>query len=73
MLWLWHRPVAMAPIRLLDWESPYAMGAALEKAKDNKIKNKNKIKKTVKNLTCLIIGLQKERLEKLGNKHYLMR
>ena len=29
-LWLWHRPVAADPIRLLAWEPPYAMGAALK-------------------------------------------
>ena len=34
----------MAPIRPLAWESPYAMGVALEKAKRQKNKNK-KIKK----------------------------
>ena len=33
LLWLWRRPVAMVPIRPLAWEPPYAMGAALEKAK----------------------------------------
>ena len=33
LLWLWHRPAATAPIRPLGWESPYAAGAALEKAK----------------------------------------
>ena len=33
LLWLWCRPVAMAPIRPLAWERPYAAGAALEKAK----------------------------------------
>ena len=33
LLWLWHRPVARGPIRPLAWESPYAMGAAQEKAK----------------------------------------
>ena len=33
LLWLWHRPVATAPIRLLAWEPPYAVGAALEKTK----------------------------------------
>ena len=37
LLWLWRRPVAMAPIRPLAWEPPYAMGAALEKAKRQKI------------------------------------
>ena len=33
MLWLWRRPAATAPIRPLAWEPPYAVGAALEKAK----------------------------------------
>ena len=36
LLWLWHRPVATAPIRPLAWEPPYAMGAALEKGKKHK-------------------------------------
>ena len=27
-LWLWHRPVAAAPIWPLTWEPPYDMGAA---------------------------------------------
>ena len=36
LLWLWGRPAARAPIRPLAWESPYATGAALEKAKTNK-------------------------------------
>ena len=38
-LWLWHRPVAIAPIRPLAWEPPYATGAAL---KDKKTKKKKK-------------------------------
>ena len=33
LLWFWHRPVAAALIGLLAWEPPYALGAALEKAK----------------------------------------
>ena len=33
LLWLWCRPAAVAPIRPLAWEPPYAMGAALEKEK----------------------------------------
>ena len=36
LLWLWHRPVATAPIRPLAWEPPYASGAAQEKAKRQK-------------------------------------
>ena len=31
LLWLWHRPAAVAPIGPLTWEPPYAMGAALKK------------------------------------------
>ena len=36
-LWLWCRPAATAPIRPLAWEPPYAVEAALEKAKRPKI------------------------------------
>ena len=39
-LWLWHRPVATAPIRPLAWEPPYAMGVAPGKRqKDKKKRN----------------------------------
>ncbi len=40
MLWLWHRPVATAPIRPLAWEPAYAAGAAQEIAKKDKKKKK---------------------------------
>ena len=44
LLWLWHSLTATSPIRPLTWESPYAMGAALEKTKDeNKQKKPNSI------------------------------
>ena len=33
MLWLWHRPAAVAPIRPLAWEPPYATGEVLKKKK----------------------------------------
>ena len=33
LLWLWHRPVAIAPIRPLAWEPPYAMGTAVKRKK----------------------------------------
>ena len=36
LLWLWHRLVATAPIQPLAWESPYAVGTALEKARSKK-------------------------------------
>ena len=31
LLWLWCRPAAAAPIQLLAWELPYAMGGALKR------------------------------------------
>ena len=38
LLWLWGRLAAVAPLRLLAWEPPYAQGAALES--ENKQINK---------------------------------
>ena len=35
LLWLWCRPAAVAPIRPLAWEIPYATGAPLNKTKRN--------------------------------------
>ena len=35
-LWLWRRPAAVAPIRPLAWEPPYAVGAALKRQKTKK-------------------------------------
>ena len=34
-LWLWCRPAAIAPIRPLSWELPYATGVALKIKKNN--------------------------------------
>ena len=31
LLWLWHKPVATAPIQPLAWELSCAVGAALKK------------------------------------------
>ena len=42
MPWLWRRAAAIAPIRPLAWEPPYATGAALEKAKRQKKKKKKR-------------------------------
>ena len=36
LLWLWHRPVATAPIGPLAWEPPCAAGAALKRQKKKK-------------------------------------
>ena len=41
LLWLWCKAEATAPIGPLAWESPYAAGAALEKAKRQKKKKKS--------------------------------
>jgi len=38
LLWLWRRLAATALIQPLAWETPYATGAALKKAKDKKNK-----------------------------------
>ena len=35
-LWLWCRPAAVALIRPLAWEPPYAMGAALKRQKQKR-------------------------------------
>ena len=43
LLWLWCRLAAVAPIRFLAWEPPYAMGVAL--IRQNKQTNKQKTKK----------------------------
>ena len=36
LLWLWREPAAIAPIRPLAWEPPYATGVALKKMKKKK-------------------------------------
>ena len=40
LLWLWCRLEAIALIRPLAWEHPYASGAALQKKKKKKKKKK---------------------------------
>ena len=41
--WLWHRLAAVALIRPLDWEPPYAVGAAYkEKRKKERKKDRKK-------------------------------
>jgi len=37
LLWLWHRPAAVAQIRPLAWDPLYAAGVALKKQKIIKI------------------------------------
>ena len=36
LLWLWCRPAAVAPVRPLSWEPPYAVGAVLKRQKERK-------------------------------------
>ena len=36
-LWLWHRPVAVAPIWPLAWELPYATSVTLKSKKKNQL------------------------------------
>ena len=64
LLWLWCRVVAVALIRALAWEPPYATGAALKKQKQNKTKQ-NKKPRTVKKImgegegaTQIVLGLR---------------
>ena len=42
LLWLWHRPAAIALTRPLAWEPPYAVGVA-QKGQKTKIKIKIKV------------------------------
>ena len=59
-LWLWHRPEATALIWPLVWEPPYAMRAALGKAKRQKKKKKKK--------DSVLLWLQKNKMYVL-NQH----
>ena len=36
LLWLWHRPAAVALIQPLAWEPPYVADAALKRQKTKK-------------------------------------
>ena len=49
--WLWDRLAAVAPIRPLAWEPPYAVGTVLKGQKTKDKKQTNKQKKTPKNQT----------------------
>ena len=46
LLWLWCRPAAVAPIRSLGWEPPYATCAAL-RSKRKKKKEREREKQTI--------------------------
>ena len=45
LLWLWHRPVTIALIWPVAWESPYTTGSSPRKGKKTKKKKKRKKKK----------------------------
>ena len=36
LLWMWHRPAAVVPIRPLVWELPYATGVPLKRKEKKK-------------------------------------
>ena len=40
LLWLWRRPVDVAPIQLLAWELPCATGAALKERQTDRQKDR---------------------------------
>ena len=42
LLWLWRGLTAVAPIRSLAWEPPYAAGVALKKKKEKKKREREK-------------------------------
>ena len=46
LLWLWHRPAAVAPIQPLSSELPYARSAALKTKTKKKEKKKKKKEKS---------------------------
>ena len=56
LLWLWHRPAALALIRSLGWEPPYVTGVALKRQK----KAKKKQKQIQKNLISWIWSLKNQ-------------
>ena len=47
LLWLWHRPAAIAPIRPLAWEPSYVAGVAPEGQNTKKKKKKERKKRKV--------------------------
>ena len=58
LLWLWCRPAAVAPIRPLAREPPYATGVALKKdKKDTYKKNLKKKKKFIIGVPVVAQGL----------------
>ena len=63
LLWLWCWPAAVAPIRPLAWEFPYATGAALKRQKRPKKKKKRKKEKKKWGQENCIIQMQRMKLD----------
>ena len=62
LLWLWCRPAATALIQPLAWEPPYAVGAALEKAKRQKTTTKKQCSDTAEDQRHKLRTKQKARI-----------
>ena len=70
LLWLWHGPAAVAPVRPLAWELPYAVGAALKSKKKNKNKNKKVPLRNLKVERYVFLLLSHRKREKNKNMNH---
>ena len=61
LLWFWRRPAATGLIRPLAWEPPYAMGVALKRPKNKKIK-REEVKEGMVALYHQIMSIKKREL-----------
>ena len=57
LLWFWSKLAAIAPIRPLDWEPPYATGMALKRQKKKKKKKERKKRKERKTFEEFLLWL----------------
>ena len=55
LLWLWHRPAAVALMQPPAWEPPYAMGAALKSKRKKKEEKRVRKKHSLYMFKFLII------------------
>ena len=62
LLWLWCRPAAVAQIRPLAWEPPYATGAALKMTKKKKRKRKKERKIATEEMVLCVLHLPEGRV-----------
>ena len=53
LLWLWHRPAAVAPIQPLAWDPPCAVGTALKRKKKKKRRYYIISNLMAKNILCI--------------------